>query len=142
MHTKIIDIITSDACRFFNLDEDAVFHLKIEYGIKYLENRFSDDPDMCDALKHHAAFWLWWRQLWAERDRQLMKRCEHKYYGFNYSFPLNSYRGNVPMQETRRVFTDETWDFYEEFHYWHKVKLYPNEVMIKCCADPLLETLK
>lgn len=142
MHAKIIDIIEGDVIRFLNLDEQAVFDLKIEYGLKYLNNRFGDDPEMEAALKSHAAFWLWWRELWAERDRAILKRTERKTYGFNYTYNLNARMGTFPLTETKRVFFDDVWEFYEDFHYWSKVKLYPNEVMIKCCTDPVLETLK
>lgn len=133
MRSKIIDVITIDACAYFGLDEDSVFHLKVEYGIKYLDHRYANDLAVGNALKQHAEFWHWWRELWAQRDLMLMKRCAKKYYGFNYSYPLNTYMGTQPMMETSRVFHYEVWEFYTDMHYWTKVKLYPNPVLVSAC---------
>jgi len=133
MHPKLIQVITKDVCDFFNLDECAVFDLKIEYGLKYLANRYQQEPEIMNALKNHSQFWSWWTELWAERDKLIMKRSEKKAYGFNYSYPLNRMLGSQPLMETRKVFTDETWEFYEDMHYWIKVKLYPNPVLVSAC---------
>lgn len=133
MHPKLIDIITADVCRVFYLREEAVFELKVEYGMKFIEDRFEDSPEVAEALKSMPEFWNWWRERWAHRDREMMKRCEPKFFGFNYTFLLNGYIGTQRMQDTRRIFHEDVWEFYEDFHYWRKVDYYPNTELV-CTA--------
>jgi hypothetical protein len=135
MHPKLIEIITTDVSNMFNLDEGSLFELKVEYGEKFLNAHYADQPDVAAALKQHSQFWGWWCELWAQRDRILMQRCERKTYGLNYTYLLNGYVGQQRMQETKRVFTENMWEFYEDFHYWRQVKFYPNEVMVKQCRE-------
>lgn len=136
MHTKMIDIITADACRRFNLDADEVFTLKVEYGLKFIDDRFQDTPEVAEALKGTVEFWNWWRERWAHRDRELMSRCEDKFFGFNYTYLMNGYVGTQRMQETKRIYHDEVWEFYTDFHYWRKVQYYPNTELVSKCALP------
>jgi hypothetical protein len=135
MHPKIIDIVTADVSRLFDLDEAALFNLKLEYGLRYLDDRFANDPHLKKALSSHAEFWLWWRQLWAERDRELLKRCSAKSYGIELvtESDYSSYGGKMAM--VKPILHSQVWEFYEDFNYWSRVKLYPNNVLISACEQ-------
>lgn len=134
MHPKLIEIVTQDAVALFRLDESQLFDLKVRYGCRFLENLYGGQPHIEKALKSHPNFWTWWIELWAIRDRQLIKACRKTRYGVDYSFPVNTSRETtVPLMRTKEIFTDELMDFYEDCHYWSRVKFYPNEEMISQC---------
>ncbi len=128
MDTRLIDTITSDTVKFFDLNAEAVFTLKVEYGCSYLESAFKDDPELIDALRAHPAFWMWWRELWAERDRELMIKTKKGNFGFAY----------LPGMTIRVIFQKHMWTFYEDYHDWRNVKQYPNTVMMNVVTKPLL----
>jgi len=147
MLAKTIEIVTQDVTRLFQLNSDELFELKLDYGLKYIKDRYPSDirwgePEIAQALKKSELFWNWWIDLWAHRDRLLMNKCERKIYaqhngeceyGVNYTFLLNGYMGQQRMQETRVLAPDDLWDFYQDYHYWRKVTLYPSEVLIGAC---------
>jgi hypothetical protein len=154
MHTKLIEIITQDVTRLFQLNGEDLFDLKLEYGMKYIDDRYPatecwrEPNDIAQALKNSPIFWNWWLQLWATRDRHLMKHCEAKQYGVSYSFQSNCVKGNATLMVSRKLIHDDLWDFYQDFHYWRKVQFYPNEVLISQCMatmqspDQVLLTIK
>lgn len=138
MEARMIDVITNDTIRFFKLDEEQLFDLKIDYATCYLEERFASDPHIVDALLKHPAFWLWWRELWAERDRNLLQRCAFRSHGILYTFPIGKYvelangDGYQPT-ETVIVYNDDVFKFYKTYHWWKKIQLYPNYQLIHTC---------
>src|SRR5688572_25301066 len=91
MEAKLIDVITNDTIRLYGLNEEALFFLKTDYAKLYLQERFAQDPHIVDALLKHPAFWTWWRELWADRDRNLLKRSAFREYGFTYTYPIGKF---------------------------------------------------
>jgi hypothetical protein len=146
MERKVIEVIERDVCKFFNIDEESLFMLKVEHGVEYLGRRFSLDPDMAEKLKAHPHFWAWWTELWAERDKQLLSKCERAtslFFGpqIIYTFPVGkeiklANGDSFTQTETRRIPMGETWDFYKKYHGPERVKFYPNYVLINECLKP------
>lgn len=132
MHPKLIEIVTEDVSKLFRLESQWLFELKLEYGMKYIEERYKHEPHIAEGLRNSPLFWHWWRELWAKRDRQLMKACERKAYGVIYTYYQNGYIGSCGTRQ-RNVFHEELQELYEDYHYWTRVVFYPNPVMIEAC---------
>lgn len=142
MQTKMIDIITADVERVLRLRAEDLFDLKLEYGIAYLHRRFELDTDIATALQNHPKFWLWWRELWAERDRKLLAMCEpHEFY-LRYVYPVGK---EVTLESgdsfqhkgVTGIMWDEVWDFYSKYHRPEKIPFYPNYVLVsECLGSP------
>lgn len=141
MTPQLIDIITNDIIRLLELDEGEVFFLKAEFGQKYLSHRFQDDPEICEKLHDHPAFWLWWRELWADRDRHFMKMVKViPPHGIWYTYPVGKPKelpNNDSYQPVNTVFIpgEDVWKFYKNFHNWKMIKFYPNYQLIHTCME-------
>src|SRR6185436_3403540 len=123
MHPKIINIVTEDVCGLLKLDADRVFMLKVEYGECYLRDRYSHDREIYEALKCCPQFWKWWTSLWAERDRTLMKNIKRTLWGFAYTYACNHPKDERMFSvSVRAVMDNQTKEFYEDYHYWSRVK--------------------
>jgi len=127
MHPKIINVIERDVCELLRLDADAVFNLKVEYAVAYLEGRF--ESHIVKELMNNSRFWMWWRELWAQRDRNFMKEVTVKRWGLSYTYSLN-WRDFPDYTETKNILYKGAWDFYKEFHNWKGIKYYPNQVLM------------
>lgn len=138
MDTRMIDVITSDTIKFFRLDPEELMFLKIDSAQEYLKERFGQEPQIIEALFKHEAFWLWWRELWAQRDKELTSRCTFHSYGIHYSYPIAKYvtlpngDGYQPS-ETQLIEYSDAWLFYERVHSWKRLKVYPNYQLIHHC---------
>lgn len=137
MHKRIIDIITKDVSNLLRLDEDDLFDLKVTVGLQYLELYFEHDPNIGKMLSTHAKFWLWWCELWAQRDRELLKLCERKAWGIAYRYKLKEVvlkDGNkfTPIQIVP-ILARDVWSFYTNHHNAARIKFYPNYVLISAC---------
>lgn len=138
MTPKMIDIITADACRFFDLDDEYIFELKVDYGVNYLHKRFAHDPQLAEALKSNAKFWTWWRELWAERDRALLSMCVKQSFIIVYRHPIGKstklrngdYVENIAV--THIALADACY-FYTTYHTPERIPFYPNYVLINEC---------
>lgn len=140
MTIEQIEDITREAIKVFNLNEDAVFNMKVDNGLRYLDERFANDHLVRDPLKSHAEFWLWWRDLWAQRDLKLIGMCEPKLYGFRYTFPIGkpikTAKGEVfTPTDSISVLNHEVWDLYKSFHHPRNVNFYPNHILIQSCLE-------
>lgn len=127
MHPRLITIIEKDTCQLLKLDGESVFNLKVEYAMAYLEARF--ELPVVKEMASKSQFWLWWRELWAQRDRQLMKGSVVKPWGVNYTYSLG-WRQFPDYTETKIILYDKAWDWYKEYHDWRGIKYYPNQVLM------------
>jgi hypothetical protein len=147
MNAEKINLISKEVAKFFDLDDTALFNLKVDNGLKYLEQHFSQDPELVNPLRDHPDFWLWWRELWAQRDSRLIAMCERKFYGYLYTFPIGKEvvlpggKSYTPTDSTR-VFNDNVWDFYKAFHHPRNVKFYPNHILISNCMQAEQQKVK
>ena len=139
MTPQLIDVITNDTQERFALDTEELFFLKADYGKQYLDTRFEYEPQIAKALLKAPSFWLWWRELWAERDRKLLNSCVRYPWGIRYTYPVgktielangDSY---TPTQSTV-IEHDEVWKFYTTYHHWRKIQFYPNYQLINACV--------
>ena len=131
MTTEALDQITKEVTEFFGLNPEELYWFKIENGLKYLNHHFGNDLELEDGLKGHQEFWRWWRELWADRDKELLSRTERKVYGFNYAKPLDR---NKNYTDTKRVLHAHAWEFYQEFHYWRSIQFRPTFLLISQCT--------
>jgi len=138
MEAKMIDVITNDTIKFFRLDEQDLFYLKIDFATSYLQERFGSDRHIVAALLKHPAFWMWWNELWAERDRNIITRSRFRPHGVIYTYPIGKYvelpngDGYQPSETDIIPFAD-VWTFYERAHSWKRIQLYPNYQLIHTC---------
>jgi len=138
MHSKMIDIITEDVQQLFRLRAEDLFDLKVDYGLAYLDRHFAHDPATASAMKKHPKFWLWWRELWAERDRKLMTMCEAKTYWVKYLYPIGKEikldnGDSFQHKGIETIYWSETWNFYRRYHSPSRIEFYPNMVLINEC---------
>lgn len=145
MRAKLIDIITQDASKLFRLNEEDLFNLKVDYGLRYLEERFEHDPNIGKMLSSHTNFWTWWREMWAWRDKQLLKNCERKVWGIAYAhYPVLKHTTQVFRLKDRNfkqvmpIMERDTWNFYQDFHRPDKITYYPNYVLINSCIKKVI----
>ena len=134
----MIDIITADAVKLFVLDEVELFNLKVDVGLAYLRKRFETQPHVADALKDHPKFWLWWRELWAERDRKLLSTCEHREFFVAYLHPTGKVMtlpGGDSYQPKGYTYipVSDVWEFYTKYNKPERIQFYPNDVLINEC---------
>jgi hypothetical protein len=130
MHNKLIEIITKDAQSFFGINEAEMFELKMDYGDRYIKERYQEEPEIATALRHSSKFWEWWIQLWARRDRDLLRRTRRTVYGLVHTYvDLNGHECNMPVRSNSIAV------FYRASHFWGKVQFYPNQVMIEACVQ-------
>lgn len=130
MHAKLIDIITEDVIRLFELDRDALYNLRLEYGLQYLDIRFEHDPAIGKAMSTYANFWNWWVELWAQRDRELMKYCKEQPWGI-------SYRRYLPEYTVKVIRMADRWQWYQQYHKPERIKFYPNQLLVSSCMAEL-----
>lgn len=130
MHPKLIEIITKDAQQLFGINEAEMFELKMLYGSRYISDRYKDEPEVAAALRHSSKFWDWWLQLWARRDRDIMKSTVRTSWGLRHTYlDLN---GDECIM---KVNNNSLGVFYKASHFWKKVQFYPNPVMIESCIQ-------
>lgn len=140
MSPMMIDVITEDVSRLFKLDEEELFFLKAEYGKNYLDVRFENEIKIAETLVKAPAFWLWWRELWAERDRKLLNSCQRRPWGFQYTYPTGKpceLPGGDSYTPTETIIIEphEVWNFYKAHHHWRKIQYYPNYQLINACLN-------
>jgi hypothetical protein len=112
MNTRLIDIVTEDVQKLFGFSETDLFNLKVDVGLQYLEQRFEHDPNIGKLLSTHPAFWLWWRERWAERDREIIRKVSGK-----------------PVPRANSFL----WNWYARHHSAENISFYPNYVLINQC---------
>lgn len=139
MEKRMVEVITRDIAELFSFTEEELFFLKAEHGAAYLNAKFTtDQSDITDALKRNPQFWAWWAQMWAERDRLLLSRCERRPMLIKYTFPIGKERkvglndSYIPS-ETIHISIEDTWEFYKKYHSPGRIKYYPNYVLIREC---------
>lgn len=138
MSPRMIDIITADACKIFDLEEEYLFELKVDNGINYLSKRFEHDPQLAEALKSNAKFWTWWRELWAERDRKLLTMCVRNSFAIIYRHPIGKsikLRNGDFIENTAltHIAISDACYFYTKYHTPDQIQFYPNYVLINEC---------
>jgi hypothetical protein len=137
MSPMMIDIITKDVRALFKLDEEELFFLKAEYGKNYLDIRFENEPKIAESLLKAPAFWAWWCELWAERDRKLIQSCKPSLYGnLRYTFPIGKtvqLANGDSYTPTDSTVIEDVWEFYKSYHHWRKIQYYPNYQLINAC---------
>jgi hypothetical protein len=139
MDAKQIDLITAEVTKFFDIDEAALFNLKVDNGISYLKQYFAHDPSLIDPLKNHAEFWLWWRELWAQRDLKILQSCEKKAWGFLHRIAVGKTiklenGGEFTPTDTVKIVHQDVWTFYNAYHHPRNVKFFPNYILINKCV--------
>jgi hypothetical protein len=108
MNSKIAQIVTEDVCRLTGLSREEHFMMQVDCGLEYLHLRYKDDALIRDSLSQSKDFWVWWRELWARRDQELMVNKNARLY--------------CQIQVER---------FYQHWHSPETIVLYPNWSIIK-----------
>lgn len=57
-------------CDLLNWDELAYAEYQYKAGLLYLQHYIPNDPSGIDMLASNKVYWSWWKNRWADRDKQ------------------------------------------------------------------------
>lgn len=77
MNTKAeIDKLTDQVCELLDLTLEQVVETQVDLALDYLKGLVArgwlENKDDAELLSQLPEFWGWWRQRWANHDRQLL----------------------------------------------------------------------
>lgn len=73
---KECEALKLEVSKHLGLSMEDIFWLQIDQGLEFLNNRLLFPVDKTPALVERIIgsedFWVWWRQIWANTDREFL----------------------------------------------------------------------
>ena len=88
---------------WFDLDDEQLADLILDYGMKYARGRYSlYTPERGESYIETPAFWQWWHREWNNKDDVILQIIEKKEERFKY--------------KCSEDYVTDVWAFYRAFH--------------------------
>lgn len=73
---KECEALKQEISEHLGLSMEDLFWLQIDLGLEFLNNRLlypaNKTPDLVEGVLRSEDFWIWWRQIWANTDREFL----------------------------------------------------------------------